>query len=306
MDESDLKIVMLLDVNSRLSYRELADHLDLSLNAVYKRVQNLIDIGVIRRFIARINPYAIGAIYVYAFGKSNTHNIDKVMVNLQQNENISQIVLTSRNYFYIGGFLRNIHELGDYNSFISNTAEIHSPIIGLRDGSYHAMPIDHIYPKSKTLNIDRLDLSIIRTLHNDSRKPISEIADDLGSTPGTIRRRLSRLIEEGVIELTIDIHLEDSGGLFSFLLLKLKSSLDRIQFAKSLSEKYKPYLLVSYTFSNLPNTLLFWVWTKTMKHLNDLIENIKKEEIDSITTDIIRKALFLDTWKEELIYKEEI
>lgn len=39
MDESDLKIVLLLMINSRLSYRELADHLDLSLNAVYKRVQ---------------------------------------------------------------------------------------------------------------------------------------------------------------------------------------------------------------------------------------------------------------------------
>lgn len=306
MDELDLRIVMLLDINSRLSYREIANHVDLSLNTVYKRVQNLIDLGVIRRFVAKINPYAIGAIYAYIFGRSNTHNMDKVILELQHNKNISQLVLTSRNFIYIGAFLRNIHELGDYSSFISNTAEIQSPIIGLRDGSYHSMPIDHIYPKLKMLNIDKLDLSIIRTLHNDSRKAISEVADDLGSTPSTIRRRLSRLIDEGVVELTIDLHLEASGDVFSILVINLKLSTDRTQFAKLISNKYKPFILVCYTFSNLPNTLLFWVWTKTIKQLNELLENIKNEEIESVITDIIQKSMFLDTWKDELLYKKEI
>jgi len=276
MDELDLKIVMLLDINSRLSYREIANHVDLSLNAVYKRVQNLIDLGVIRRFVAKINPYAIGAVYVYIFGRSNTHNMDKVILELQHNKNISQLVLTSRNFIYIGAFLRNIHELGDYSSFISNTAEIQSPIVGLRDGSYHSMPIDHIYPKSKMLNLDKLDLSIIRTLHNDSRKAISEIADDLGSTPSTIRRRLSRLIDEGVVELTVDLHLEASGDVYSILVINLKPSTDRTQYAKLISNKYKPFILTCYTFSNLPNTLLFWVWTKTIKQLNDLIIKLNR------------------------------
>ena len=306
MDELDLKIVMLLDINSRLSYREIANHVDLSLNAVYKRVQNLIDLGVIRRFVAKINPYAIGAVYVYIFGRSNTHNMDKVILELQHNKNISQLVLTSRNFIYIGAFLRNIHELGDYSSFISNTAEIQSPIVGLRDGSYHSMPIDHIYPKSKMLNLDKLDLSIIRTLHNDSRKAISEIADDLGSTPSTIRRRLSRLIDEGVVELTVDLHLEASGDVYSILVINLKPSTDRTQYAKLISNKYKPFILTCYTFSNLPNTLLFWVWTKTIKQLNELLETIKNEEIESIITDIIQKSIFLDTWKDELLYKKEI
>ncbi|MFX1454136.1 MAG: AsnC family transcriptional regulator [Promethearchaeota archaeon] len=306
MDESDIKIVMLLNINSRLSYRKLADYLDLSLNAAYKRVQNLIDLGVIQRFLAKINPYAIGAIYVYTFGKSDTHNIDKTILDLEQNENISQIVLTSRNYIYIGAFLRSYHELGEYSSFISNTAEIQSPIIGLRDGSYHSLPIDHVYPKTKVLNIDKLDLSIIRSLHKDSRKPISEIADDLGSTPSTIRRRLSRLITNGVIELTTNLHPEASGDIFSILIINLRSSIDRIEFAKLINSKYQPFIMFCYTFSNLPNTLLFWVWTKTIKQLNILLDDIQKEEVESVITDIIRKGMFLDTWKEDLLYKEEI
>ncbi len=39
MDESDLKIILLLMNNSRLTYREISDYLGLSVNAIYKRVQ---------------------------------------------------------------------------------------------------------------------------------------------------------------------------------------------------------------------------------------------------------------------------
>ncbi|MFX1357130.1 MAG: Lrp/AsnC family transcriptional regulator [Promethearchaeota archaeon] len=306
MDAIDLKIIQILIINSRLSYRELASHLDITLNAVYKRVQKLIDLGVIRWFTSKINAYAIGAFYAFIFGKSDAHNIDKVMLELQKNENTTHLVLTSRNYLYIGAFLRNVHGLGDYSSFISNTAEIKSPIVGLRDGSYHSSPVDLIYPKSNVLNIDKLDLSIIRMLQKDSRKPISEIADDLGSTPNTIRRRLSRLINEGIVEFTLDFHLEASDNLYSILIIDLKPSTDRIQIAKILSNKYQPFIIFCWTFSNLPNKLVCFVWSSTIKELNDLLENIKSEEIDSVVTDIIRKALFLDTWLDELVHKKEI
>ena len=50
MDEIDLTIILFLMNNSRLTYREISDHLGLSVNAIYKRVQTLIDIGTIEKF----------------------------------------------------------------------------------------------------------------------------------------------------------------------------------------------------------------------------------------------------------------
>ncbi len=304
MDESDIKIIVTLFLNSRLTYRELGGHLGLSLNAVYKRVQNLFDAGVIKRFRARINGYAIGAFYAFIFGKSQTNNMDKVIAELKQNNNTAAILLTSRNFIYIGAFLKDVHELGDYTSFVSKIADIQSPIVGLRDGSYYSCPVKFIYPRTKNLKIDKLNLSIIRAIHKDSRKPISEIADDVSSTPNTVRRRLSRLISEGLIELTLDVFLEDTADVFTFLLINLDPSADRVEIANLINKKYQPFVMFCWTFSNLPNTLLCWVWTNTIKQLNNLIENLKAEKIDSIETDIIRKGEFFDTWIDDLLYKK--
>jgi DNA-binding Lrp family transcriptional regulator len=49
MDKTDVILCQLLLMNSRLSYRRLADMLNLSVAAVHSRIQSLIVAGVIAR-----------------------------------------------------------------------------------------------------------------------------------------------------------------------------------------------------------------------------------------------------------------
>ncbi|MFX1437033.1 MAG: winged helix-turn-helix transcriptional regulator [Promethearchaeota archaeon] len=303
MDEIDLKIILLLMNNSRLSYREISEHLALSVNAVFKRVQNLIDLRIIQKFTAKLKPYAINAIYAFIFGQSNTQNIDNAIIELGKHDNTWQIILSSRNYMYIGSMLENIHQLDNYTSFVSQTVEFQSPKIGLLSGVQYTTPIRYIVPKSRSMNYDKLDLQIIRSLHNDSRKPISEIADEVNSTANTIRRRLTRMSDEGIIELSIDFNPEDSNDIFALFQITLSPSADKNEVAKHLNEKYDPNLFYCWTFSNLPNLIVCWVWANTMKELTELVENIKQEKIESIVFDIMFKVYYFDTWKEKLLFK---
>jgi DNA-binding Lrp family transcriptional regulator len=153
------------------------------------------------------------------------------------------------------------------------------------------------------MNYDKLDLEIIRSLHHDSRKPISEIADDVNSTPNTIRRRLSRLSEEGIIELSIDFNPEDSTDVFALFQITTSPSVDKTKLAKYLNEKYEPNIFYCWTFSNLPNLIICWIWTKTMKELTELVDHVKKEKVDSIMFDLMYKVYYFDTWKEKLLYE---
>ncbi len=50
------------------------------------------------------------------------------------------------------------------------------------------------------MKIDETNLSIIKELH-DGRKPFREIADKLGLAENTVRSRVSRLQEEGALEI---------------------------------------------------------------------------------------------------------
>ena len=305
MDDIDLKIILLLMNNSRLTYREISGYLGLSVNAVYKRVQTFIDLRIIEKFVARLKPYAINAIYAFIFGQSNALDMDKTITELAKNDNTWQIVLSSRNYMYIGTMLENIHQLDEYSSFISRVARIQSPKIGLLSGVQYIAPIPYIVPKSRSMTYDTLDLEIIRSLHNDSRKPISEVADEVNSTSNTIRRRLTRMIEKGIIELSIDFNPEASNDIFAVFQISVKPSIDKNEVAQFLNEKYHPNLFYCWTFSNLPNVILCWVWANTMKELTELVENVKKENIDSIIFDIMYKVYYFDTWKEKILYKNK-
>ncbi|UCD00675.1 MAG: AsnC family transcriptional regulator [Promethearchaeota archaeon] len=303
MDEIDLKIILLLMNNSRLTYRDISDQLGLSVNAVYKRVQTMIDIRTIEKFTARLKPYAINAIYVFIFGQSNAQNMDKVIKELGQHDNTWQIILSSRNYIYIGAMLENIHQLDDYSSFVSQIAEIQSLKMGLLSGVHYTASVPYIVPKSRAMNYDKLDLEIIRSLHNDSRKPIAEVADEINSTSNTVRRRLNRMIEEGIIELSIDFNPEASNDIFATFQITVKPSVDKNEVAQLLNEKFYPNIFYCWTFSNLPNIILCWVWANNTKELTELVENIKKENVDSIIFDIMYKVYYFDTWKEKILYK---
>jgi len=305
MDDIDLKIILLLMNNSRLTYREISDYLELSVNAIYKRIQALVDIRTIEKFTARLKPYAINAIYTFIFGQSHAQDMNKAIKELGTHENTWQIALSSRNYVYIGAMLENIHQLDEYSSYVSQTLKIQSPKVGLLSGVYYTAPIPYIVPKSRTMSYDRLDLEIIRALHNDSRKPISEVADEINSTSNTVRRRLTRMIEEGIIELSIDFNPEASNDIFATFQITVKPSVDKNEIAHILNEKFHPNLFYCWTFSNLPNIILCWVWANNTKELTELVENIKKENIDSIIFDIMYKVYYFDTWKEKILYKKK-
>jgi len=48
--------------------------------------------------------------------------------------------------------------------------------------------------------MDSLDREILTILRRDSRTPYTEIADEVGTSEGTVRNRVDRLMDEGVIE----------------------------------------------------------------------------------------------------------
>ena len=103
--------------------------------------------------------------------------------------------------------------------------------------------------------------------------------------------------------MSIDFNPEDSNDIFALFQITLNPSVDKNEFAKYLNDKYEPNLFFCWTFSNLPNLILCWVWSNTMKELTDLVENVKKEKIDSILFDIMYKVFYFDTWKEKMLIK---
>ncbi|MFX0069725.1 MAG: Lrp/AsnC family transcriptional regulator [Candidatus Hermodarchaeota archaeon] len=69
-------------------------------------------------------------------------------------------------------------------------------------------------------NLDEKDKTILEMLIEDSRRPYREIADEIGLSESTVRKRVIKLQEEGVIEkFTIRICREDEKCILAFVTL---------------------------------------------------------------------------------------
>jgi len=59
------------------------------------------------------------------------------------------------------------------------------------------------------MSIDRLDLKIIRSLSGNARKPFKTIAKEIEVSDATVRKRVKRMVENGIIKqfnLLLDYH----------------------------------------------------------------------------------------------------
>jgi len=59
------------------------------------------------------------------------------------------------------------------------------------------------------MSIDMLDLKIIQVLNRDARRPFNAIAEELAVSDATVRNRVRRMLDEGVIQrfnVVLDYH----------------------------------------------------------------------------------------------------
>lgn len=73
-------------------------------------------------------------------------------------------------------------------------------------------------------NLDKKDKKILEMLIEDSRRPYREIAEQVDLSESTVRKRVIKLQEQGVIEkFTIQIYREEESCIMAFITLIPKS-----------------------------------------------------------------------------------
>jgi Lrp/AsnC family leucine-responsive transcriptional regulator len=295
-----MSLIMLLSANSRLSYADLAEKLNLSVNAVHKRIQLLIESGVIRRFMAKVSLLGAKAIVVYISGTSCLNSFQDLPERMKAQGSIYWLALGGGKFVYVGAYLRDLTELDALVSYIKKEAGIPEPVVGIMSVLAWQAP-----PMSKVSDIEFCDLDyrIIRSLKDDSRKPISDVAYEVRVSAKTVRRRLSRMVEKGLIELSVEWYPDKSNDIMTLMNVHLKPDVDK-KVAFEILKKYAPNTLFFWTYVNLPNVLTYAVWTNSMNELQTLRQKLEKDEyISSVVPNILYTGFIFDTWRDQLVEK---
>jgi len=229
IDLKDRKILYELDIDSRQSFRSIGRKIGLSKDVVAGRVKNLQEKGIIKRFFSYYDILQLGLNFLRFYFKFQyvTPEIKKEIIDHFMNDDYVNNLFSTEGSYDLGVLMmvkdisdiyplwkKTLAKYGDYFSNQVFSVYMGESIYGhgflLEDSKKHGRtPLKKNWGK---VEIDDLDLKILKLLVSNSRIPTLEIAKKLKSNVTTIHSRIERLVKSKVIlGFTVELDLDKLG-----------------------------------------------------------------------------------------------
>ena len=301
MDGTDLSLIRILLFEPRLSYRELADRLNISVQAVHRRIQILMEERIILGFGTNISLRYLKAVEVMVQGTSRFTSREHMISELHSDDRISQILFGSGNMLFVTAILHDISELETFVSFVSRSAAMPEPIVAIVSHGLAGKAGERTDPSTGP-ELSHLDKRIISSMRREARKAVADIASELNVTAATVKRRLDGMIEDGSVEFSLGLHPGLSGNIITIINVKLTEGADKMAVGNDFVQRFAPTVGYYRTFSNLPDLIVMLAWTKTLHDLELLLMEIEKcDRIRSAVPEIIYAGRYYETWRDHLL-----
>jgi Lrp/AsnC family leucine-responsive transcriptional regulator len=291
MDHIDLKIQQILLGNSRVTYRDLAERIDISVSAVHKRIKKMEEDKILITYNARPSIIALNYLAVLIFGASNAKSIDTVCEELGQHQSIISITIASGKFLYISAYLKSISELQEYSSYVSRLAQINDPTVAIANGPYDSLPE----------SLTNIDYKILKSLNRDARKPLIDIAEEVGLSAKTVKKRLDRMVEANLAMFSIEFVPLDKDSFVTIFHLEVEVGTDINSTVNNLYNKYPHNIVVCTGFSNLPNFILLETWTQTARETQLIQEELQAEGFKDVTPHIFLSISWYQCWLDQYL-----
>ena len=219
LDLKDRKILYQLDINSRQSFTQIGKKVGLPKNVVAYRIKRLEKRGVIGRYYTVIDAFKLGYISIrfYLTYQYTTPEIEKDILD-HFVKNIYTYWIGSVEGRFDLVVIMWVKDLIDFHLFWKETLkkyrdyfqeQVFSVYIQLLHYRNSYLLDDYEKPdrekfeiigSGKRVDTDDLDFKILKMISANARIPTVEIANRLGVTSTTIKKRLKELMKMGVIQ----------------------------------------------------------------------------------------------------------
>lgn len=307
MDLTDRRILQIVQRDARITFRELSERLGISITSVQKRLVSLERAGIIQGYTAHISLAALGGCFVLIHGRSRANFAIEIMDILGGHEAVSTVLCGGQNHLYVGAFIRKMDHLDEVVTFIKEAGQIPEPEALIFNTSSDITCV--MNPKGESADaaeLTNLDHRIIWALHEDARRPLAEVAADVGVSAKTASIRLERMTSKGLIEFHVAAlpHLYASEVL---LTVKIRPDANRRKIVEMMREDPECFVDEDITFCNAPNTVLFTLEVENMDQLFRLLKRvIRFDGVESIYHDVLLHQKYYPTWRDKLLKERAV
>ncbi len=301
MDDTDLILLMALIQDCRTPYTDLAGRLKMSVPSVHRRIASMQGTGVITKFTAKLSAGFLRAVPVYLSGISAIFPIRQAIKNLREDDRLDIVVTGSGNSIYVRALLPTVQDLDPYVAFFRKAAAVAGPAIYIEAKAAYGSNPPH-GTSSEATELGPIDYRILQALHNNARKPIADICDELRLSPKTVRNRLRRLSKDGVVEFSLEYQLGEQAGVSAFLEIFLKPDADPSVLRGRLVSDLGPRILWSLTAGNRPGILAAQSWSLTLAAHEELMGRLNAyEPVEKVGAYFISHYEFFEGWRDKLL-----
>jgi DNA-binding Lrp family transcriptional regulator len=307
MDALDRKLIVLLEHDPRITYREIGDELRVSVPTAQRRVENLFTSGRIRSVRYRLEAEALGGEFAIFHGEARVNLTPEVILGLQDHGSIHRVLFALNNYM---GFWVDIREEGDIEgvlNFLRSRLDLASP-------KYHLVPnksssgglIDHRKEENKIAKpghfkmLTNTDLRIVRQLSLDGRKPISSIAQETGLSSRTVKRRIDSMLKNNLIQPEVDWYMGKDDDIWFTMFVRLSDPSAKNEFFDQLVKlegKNVQLFTCGWYYPNTPDMVTFDGMIQSLSELHNVVSTVSKiSGVVEVNPNVVHMSYLFDTW----------
>jgi DNA-binding Lrp family transcriptional regulator len=294
LDATDIILVQMMLSNSRTPAAEIADFLKIAPEEVERRIDSLAELGVLRSFVTRYDPFYLRAVGVLTYGRAEATTLEDAISKLRKNDATSWVGLSSGGRLYAGASLRRLSHLDSYLAFLRDEMGMQDLVFGIRSG-----PPDVRKPRMKITEMDR---RILRSMQHDSRKSSSAVAIEIEEERSAVEERISLMAQEKVVEFSAVLSPEACSDVLCMFHIFRKGRARLRDFMRDKLNQHSPNILFFNVYRNLPDLVMAMAWPADMAELREIKASLEEGEgVERVEANVILASRAVEGWADALI-----
>jgi DNA-binding Lrp family transcriptional regulator len=295
VDKIDLKIINSLTGDCRTPYRNIAERVGITPNAVKARVNKMISQGIIQNFVVRINPV------IFGYEKECILTVRHYYKSMKEDQDIV------KKLNLLGDVFVYAKQLGGDSMFVLAIKPGAEDKIGLMIDLLKPAIVDSKFVdyKPTSMSITISDVKIIKCLLSNARMEIADIAKDASISSKTVARRIDKMRESRILEFSI-LRDMSSMQLVGFIEFAVLINIDRSLYQYILKRIYRELqeYLVIIPNENQSEVIFAVFFCANIPTVDSILTKIKSYDgVERAELFITTKLVYYHEWLKKEIDK---
>jgi DNA-binding Lrp family transcriptional regulator len=292
LDSIDKGILRDLSENCRITYRELALKFNISSSAIKKRVKKLEDTGIITSYRLQVTSEMAEINLLYGMLTTDgSQDEAKFVSTLGANDKIiAAASYTGGNYALIAEF-RDSQDLWEIGAFLRTLDCVH-----------HIETHQLLRPLGHSMEFSKLHLRILKTLNDNPRMSIVDIAEKSRLTARRVRKLVNEIIEGKAIKFSVFVELGAAGSIpFLMRMTWDERATDHGAIQAWLEETFAPNIWETYISVEAP-IIISLLTAETLTEVDTIARTTRRQKnIPTVTIQISKHHNYFPGLRSQML-----